>query len=47
MATNVVVIDSKARRATVRTTPATYLSDVLSEACSKLGGLDQSQYGLK
>jgi len=46
MATNVVVIDSSARRAVVKTTPGTYLSDVLSEACSKLGA-NASQYGLK
>jgi tether containing UBX domain for GLUT4 len=46
MASHVVVIDSAARRATVKTTPNKYLSDVLEEACSKLG-LSTSQYGLK
>lgn len=46
MAAHVVVIDSTARRATVKTTPGTYLSDVLSEACTKLGA-DASQSGLK
>lgn len=46
MASNVVVIDSAARRATVKTTPNTYLSDVLAEACTKLGA-NASQYGLK
>lgn len=46
MATNVVVIDSAARRTVVKTTPGTFLSDVLAEACTKLGA-NASQYGLK
>lgn len=46
MATNVVVIDSTARRAVVKTTPGTFLSDVLSEACAKLGA-NANKYGLK
>ncbi|KAI5306784.1 hypothetical protein KEM56_007157 [Ascosphaera pollenicola] len=46
MASHVVVIDSSARRATVKVTPSKHLSDVLSEACTKLG-VDASQYGLK
>ncbi|ODH50948.1 hypothetical protein GX48_02909 [Paracoccidioides brasiliensis] len=46
MASHVVVIDSTARRATVKVTPTKHLTEVLSEACSKLG-LDARQYGLK
>ncbi|ETN38476.1 uncharacterized protein HMPREF1541_06511 [Cyphellophora europaea CBS 101466] len=46
MASNVVVIDSTARRATVKTTPGTNLSEVLEEACRKLG-YKPEQYGLK
>lgn len=46
MSSHVVVIDSKARRAVVKVTPAKHLSDILGEACSKLG-VDPSQYGLK
>ena len=46
MASNVVVLDSSARRAVVKTTPTTHLSDVLQEACLKLR-LDPSRYGLK
>lgn len=46
MASNVVVIDSTARRATVKTTPGTHLSNVLEEACRKLG-YKSEQYGLK
>ncbi|KAI9720905.1 MAG: hypothetical protein M1828_005475 [Chrysothrix sp. TS-e1954] len=45
-ASHVVVIDSTARRHTVKTTPTKYLSDVLQEACAKFG-LDSDQYGLK
>lgn len=37
MASHVVVIDSAARRATVKTTPDKYLTDILNEACEKLG----------
>lgn len=46
MSSHVVVIDSTARRATVKTTPSKPLADVLQEACTKLG-LAASQYGLK
>jgi tether containing UBX domain for GLUT4 len=46
MASHVVVIDSTARRTAIKTTPGKYLSDVLDEACAKLG-LDPSLYGLK
>jgi len=45
-ASHVVVIDSTARRATVKTTPNKHLSDILEEACSKLG-VSATQYGLK
>ncbi|KAI9848689.1 MAG: hypothetical protein M1837_006776 [Sclerophora amabilis] len=43
---HVVVIDSTARRATIKVTPTKHLSDVLQEACAKLG-LNATQYGLK
>ncbi|KAL8856991.1 MAG: hypothetical protein Q9178_006396 [Gyalolechia marmorata] len=46
MASTVVVIDVSARQATIRTTPGMILSDVLQEACKKLGA-DASRYGLK
>jgi len=46
MASHVVVLDSSARRALIKTTPTKYLSDVLEEACGKLG-LDPSRHGLK
>ncbi|KAL8854234.1 MAG: hypothetical protein Q9221_000948 [Calogaya cf. arnoldii] len=46
MASTVVVIDASARRATIRTTPGMILSNVLQEACNKLGA-DASRYGLK
>jgi hypothetical protein len=46
MSSHVVVIDSTARRATIKTNPSKPLADVLQEACSKLG-LNASQYGLK
>ncbi|KAJ5666068.1 uncharacterized protein N7477_008516 [Penicillium maclennaniae] len=46
MSAHVVVIDATARRATIRTTPAKHLTDVLQEACSKLG-YNPSQYALK
>ncbi|KAL5342590.1 GLUT4 regulating protein TUG-domain-containing protein [Aspergillus crustosus] len=46
MSSHVVVLDSTARRATVKTTPGKYLADVLQEACRKLG-LNADQYGLK
>ena len=37
MGFKVVVVDSTARRATIDTTPTSSLSDVLQEACAKLG----------
>ncbi|RMD44332.1 hypothetical protein DV735_g839, partial [Chaetothyriales sp. CBS 134920] len=43
---HVVVIDASARRVTVKTTPNKHLSDILDEACTKLG-LKTSNYGLK
>ncbi|KIW17603.1 hypothetical protein PV08_04798 [Exophiala spinifera] len=46
MASHVVVIDSSLRRATIKTTPAKPLSEVLEEACAKLN-LAPTQYGLK
>ena len=46
MASTVVVIDASFRRVTIRTTPGEILSDVLQEACTKLGA-DASRYGLK
>ncbi|KAJ5105474.1 hypothetical protein NUU61_002821 [Penicillium alfredii] len=46
MSAHVVVIDATARRATIKTTPAKHLTDVLQEACSKLG-YNPNQYGLK
>ncbi|KAL4964738.1 putative UBX domain protein [Aspergillus stella-maris] len=46
MSSHVVVLDSSARRATIKTTPGKYLTDVLQEACKKLG-VNPSQYGLK
>ncbi|KAL2809941.1 GLUT4 regulating protein TUG-domain-containing protein [Aspergillus granulosus] len=46
MSAHVVVLDATARRATIKTTPGKYLTDILQEACKKLG-LDARQYGLK
>ncbi|KAL3485976.1 GLUT4 regulating protein TUG-domain-containing protein [Aspergillus germanicus] len=46
MSSHVVVLDATARRATIKTTPGKYLTDILQEACKKLG-LDADQYGLK
>jgi len=46
MASHVVVIDSTARRAVVKVSLSKHLSDVLEEACGKLG-VSASQYGLK
>lgn len=37
MTSHVFVIDSSARRQQVKTTPSTYLRDVLEEACTKFG----------
>lgn len=46
MSAHVVVIDATARRATIKTNPAKHLSDILQEACSRLG-YNPNQYGLK
>lgn len=46
MASHVVVLDSSARRAVIKTTPAKHLSDILQEACVKFK-LDPSRHGLK
>jgi hypothetical protein len=46
MASHVVILHSSARRITIKTLPGTYLSEVLEQACTKLG-LDASQYGLR
>ncbi|KAJ9645380.1 hypothetical protein H2199_003388 [Coniosporium tulheliwenetii] len=46
MASHVVVVDATARRTTIKTTPGKYLSDVLNEACAKLG-VKADQYTLK
>ena len=43
---HVVVLDSSARRAVIKTNPGKHLSDVLQEACGKLG-LDATRHGLK
>ncbi|KAI9765852.1 MAG: hypothetical protein M1840_007134 [Geoglossum simile] len=43
---HVVIIDPRARRVAIKVTPARFLSDVLKEACTKLG-LDAGQYTLK
>ena len=43
---HVVVLDSSARRAVIKTNPGKHLSDVLQEACEKLG-LDATRHGLK
>ncbi|KAI1000963.1 hypothetical protein K3495_g7236 [Podosphaera aphanis] len=46
MASHVVVIDTSFRRATVKVTPAKYLTDILEEACHKFG-LEDKLYSLK
>ncbi|KAJ5194005.1 GLUT4 regulating protein TUG [Penicillium cf. griseofulvum] len=46
MSAHVVVIDATARRATIKTTPTKHLTDILQEACTKLG-YNASQYSLK
>ncbi|KAH7197545.1 uncharacterized protein B0J16DRAFT_377993 [Fusarium flagelliforme] len=46
MATNVVVIASDLRRATIKVTPGTYLIDVLEEACRRLS-LSSDKYLVK
>ncbi len=47
-ASHLVVVDSRARRAVVKVSPGTHLSDVLQEARSKLGlGADQQQHALR
>ncbi|TGO65111.1 hypothetical protein BCON_0004g01110 [Botryotinia convoluta] len=46
MASNVVVIDKGFNRATIKVTPGTYMSEVVSEACKKLGKKN-TNYDLK
>ena len=46
MASHVVVIAADLRRATVKVTPGTYLTDVLQQACVKFG-LSSDKYILK
>ncbi|PTB64178.1 hypothetical protein BBK36DRAFT_1124343 [Trichoderma citrinoviride] len=46
MSSHVVVIATDLRRTTVKVSPGTYLSDVLEEACKKLG-LDSNKYLIK
>lgn len=46
MASHVTVIGSDLRRATVKVNPGTYMTDVLQEACKKLG-LSSDKYLLK
>jgi tether containing UBX domain for GLUT4 len=46
MASHVVVIDATARRTQIKTTPGKHLSEVLEEACAKLG-INAAQYGLR
>ena len=46
MSSHVVILDSSARRTTIKTSPGSHLSEVLQQACTKLG-LDASQYGLR
>lgn len=46
MSSHVVVLDSTARRATIKTSPTKPLADILQEACTKLGA-DAAQNGLK
>ncbi|TFB06207.1 Tether containing UBX domain for GLUT4 [Trichoderma ghanense] len=46
MSSHVVVIATDLRRTTVKVSPGTYLSDVLAEACKKLG-LDSNKYLIK
>jgi len=46
MASHVVVITSDLRRVTVKTTPTSYLLDVLETACAKLN-LSSDRYLLR
>lgn len=46
MAAHVIVIDSTARSARIKTVPGKHLTDILEEACTKLGR-DPSCHGLK
>jgi len=46
MSAHVVVLDSTLRRATVKTEPGTYISDILEKGCEKLG-LKADKYVLK
>lgn len=46
MASHVVILDTSARRAVIKILPGTFLSDILQEACKKLG-LNATHYGLR
>lgn len=46
MASHVFVVDSRARKAKIKTSPGTHLSDVLQQGCQHLG-LKGEQYTLK
>ncbi|RKF71290.1 putative ubx domain protein [Golovinomyces cichoracearum] len=46
MASHVIVVDTTLKRAIVKVTPGNYLSDILEEACEKLG-VQPTQYSLK
>ena len=46
MAAHVVVIDSSFRTAKVKVTPATYMTNVVEDACKKWN-FDSSKYALK
>lgn len=46
MSSHVVVIDSTARRAIVKTEPGMYISDILEMGCKKLG-MKSEKYILK
>lgn len=46
MASHVVVVDTTARTARIKTTPGKHLTEVLSEACAKFN-LNPDNYTLK
>lgn len=46
MASHVVVVDTSARTARIKTTPGKHLTEVLSEACAKFN-LNPDNYTLK
>jgi tether containing UBX domain for GLUT4 len=46
MASHVVVVDTSLRRAQIKITQSKYVSDILEEACQKLG-LEAGKYNLK